>query len=128
MQNWVNVFEYEKKKIDIDTKEWLFELLEEEKIPYKEELKEEWIGIGKYAKYKQSRIVYVPKEYKEKVELYIKEYYNPNNIVYEDIEEFKNVSIQENEEFKLSRNSKNVIIGVFVGMIIAVIVGIIICQ
>lgn len=126
MQNWVNVFEYEKKAEY--TIEWLFELLEEEKIPYKEELKEEWIGIGKYAQYKQNGLVYVPKEYKEKVELYLKEYNNANNIVYEDIEELKNVTIDENEEFKLSRISKNVIIGVFVGMMIAVTVGIIICQ
>ena len=35
---------------------------------------------------------------------------------------------EENEEFKLSRNSKNVIIGVFVAMMIAIAVGIIICQ
>ena len=49
MENWTKVFEYSLK--EKDTVEWLFKLLEEEKIPYKEELKEEWIGIGKYAKY-----------------------------------------------------------------------------
>ena len=38
MENLIKVFEYSLK--EKDTVEWLFKLLEEEKIPYKEELKE----------------------------------------------------------------------------------------
>ena len=100
MENWVKVFEYSLK--EKDTVEWLFKLLEEEKIPYKEELKEEWIGIGKYAKYNSCVLMHVPKDYKGKVDAYLKEYNNPSNIIYEDIEELKNTSNYD-EEVEIER-------------------------
>ena len=100
MENWSNVFEYSLE--GKDTAQWLFKLLEEEKIPYKEELKEEWIGIGKYAKYNSYVLVYVPKDYKGKVEGYLKEYNNPSNIIYEDVEELKNISSYD-EELEIER-------------------------
>ena len=126
MENWINVCEYDKKSKEM--MEWLFKLLEEEQIPYKEELQEEWIGVGKYAKYKATIIVFVPKEYKEKVESYISEYNNPNNIVYEEAEELRNASIDEDEEYKLTRISNKVIWGVFIGMMLFVTVGIMISS
>ena len=126
MENWVIVCEFDKKTRDI--MEWLFKLLKEENIPYKEEMKEEWIGVGKYAKYKATMFVCVPKEHKEKVESYIKEYNNPNNIVYEEAEELRNASIDEDEECKLTSISNKMLWGTFIGMILFVTIGIIISS
>ena len=95
MENWTKVFEYSLK--EKDTVEWLFKLLEEEKIPYEEELKEEWVKSGRYARYNSYVLVYVPKDYKGKVDAYLKEYNNPSNIIYEDIEELKNTSNYDEE-------------------------------
>ena len=41
MENWIGVCEYDRE--EKDSIEWLIKLLEEEKIPYKEELKK--IGL-----------------------------------------------------------------------------------
>ena len=97
MENWIGVCEYSRK--EKDTIEWLIKLLEEEKIPYKEEFKENWFGYKK-PMYQENIILYVPMEYKEKVELFLKEYNNPSNIVYEDAEELRNVSNDEEELLK----------------------------
>lgn len=97
MENWIIVYEFN-KKIE-NTMEWLFELLDNEKIPYKKEIKEYWTGT-RYTKYEQNIIVYVPKKYKEKVEAYLKEYSTPNNIVYEEAEELRNISNEEEEQHK----------------------------
>lgn len=123
MENWIKVLEYPLK--EKDTAEWLFKLLEEEKIPYKEELKEEWIGIGKYAKYNSYVLVYAPKDYKEKVESYLKEYSNSNNIVYEDIEELKNISNydEEVEVEQIKRdNAKKMLEWIPLGFILIIII------
>lgn len=49
MEDWIKVFEYSRK--EKDTVKWLFNLLENERIPYKEELKnKEWIQ-GKFVRY-----------------------------------------------------------------------------
>ena len=97
MENWVGVCEYNREEKDLI--EWLVKLLEEEKIPYKEEFKENWFGYRK-PMYQDSIIIYVPNEYKEKVESFLKEYNNPSNIVYEDVEELRNVSNDEEELLK----------------------------
>ena len=97
MENWINVYEF--NKASEETIQWLFTLLDEEKIPYKKEMKENWIGY-KIPKYEQAIIIYVPKEYKEKVESYLKEYNNSNNIVYEEAEELRNASNDEDEQLK----------------------------
>ena len=97
MENWIGVCEYSRK--EKDSIEWLIKLLEEEKIPYKEEFKENWFGYRK-PMYQESIIVYVPNEYKDKVESFLKEYNNPSNIVYEDVEELRNVSNEEEEQLK----------------------------
>ena len=94
MENWIGVYEYNRKEKDLI--EWLFKLLEEEKIPYKEELKENWFGYKK-PMYQQNIIIYVPEKYKEKVEWFLKEYNNPSNIVYEDVAELKNISNEEEQ-------------------------------
>lgn len=97
MENWIGVCEYHREEKDLI--EWLVKLLEEEKIPYKEEFKENWFGYRK-PMYQDSIIIYVPNEYKEKVESFLKEYNNPSNIVYEDVEELRNVSNDEEELLK----------------------------
>lgn len=95
MENWIEVYEFNKEAEE--TMEWLFTLLDQEKIPHREQTIEKWIG-HKIPKYEQYVIVYVSKEYKEKVESYLKEYHNPNNIVYEEAEELRNASNDEDEE------------------------------
>ena len=125
MEEWINVFEFNKKWENSAI--WLLELLDEEKIPHKEETKECWSGSKKYAKYEQNVVVYVPKEFKEKVESYIKEYNNPNNIIYEEVEELRDISNDE-EEFKLTKISKKIIMGIFFGVMIIVAIGIIISS
>lgn len=128
MENWIIVYEFN-KKIE-NTMEWLFELLDEEKIPYKKEIKEYWTGT-KYTKYEQNVIIFVPKEYKEKVESYLKEYNNSNNIVYEEAEELRNVSNDEEEqlkELKKGKMAEKMLAWIPIGMILIVIIcGIISC-
>lgn len=124
MENWFKVLEFNIKAED--TTKWFFELLDDEKIPHKEEIKEKWIGYGKRAKYQLNVLVYVPKEYKTKVESYLKEYENPNNIIYEEAEELRNVNIDETEEFKLTKISQKVIKSLFLGMISIMVIGMII--
>ena len=126
MENWIDVFEYhidEKDKM-----EWLFKLLEEEKIPYREEFKENWFGYRKPT-YQQNVIIYVPKEYKERVEKFLEEYNNPNNIVSEDAEELRNISNYEEEEqlkeIKKGKIAQKLLAWIPIGMILIVIVCII---
>lgn len=128
MENWVNVLEFNKKTENM--MQWFFKLLDEEKIPHNEEIKEYWIG-NKQTKYEQNVLVYVPKEYKEMVESYLKEYNNLHNIVYEEAEELRNISIDEDnesEEFQLTNISQKVLKYIFVGMILIVTIGIIISS
>ena len=103
MENWINVCEYNEKAKD--SIEWLFKILDEEKIPHKEERKENWIGY-KMPTFQQNIVIYVPMQYKEKVESYLKEYNNPFNIVYEDAEELRNVSNDEEEQLKEIKKGK----------------------
>lgn len=105
MENMEKVLEFNRKAED--TMEWFFKLLDEEKIPHEEEIREAWGGSGRQPKYEQNIIVYVPREHKEKVESYLKEYSNPNNIVHEEYEELKNVSNEEEEENK-EYNKRNI--------------------
>lgn len=122
MENWVGIYEFNRK--ERESIEWLYKLLEEEKIPYKEELKENWFGYRK-PMYQQNLIVCVPKEYKEKVESYLKEYNNPNNIVYEDAEELKNVHNDEDEqlnEIKKGKMAEKMLAWIPIGMLLIVII------
>jgi len=122
MENWIDIYQINKEAEE--TMEWLFKLLDEEKIPHKEETKENWIG-HKMTKYEQNIIIYVPKDYKEKVESYIKEYSNPNNIVYEDAEELKNLSNDDDEqlkEIKKGKMAEKMLAWIPIGMIIIVII------
>ena len=122
MENWIDVYEFNKEAEE--TMEWLFKLLDEEKIPHKEETKEKWIG-HRIPKYEQYIIVSVPKEYKEKVELYLKEYHNPNNIMYEDAEELGTVSNEEQEqlkEIKKGKNAQKALAWIPIGMLLIVII------
>lgn len=121
MENWIGVCEYDRE--EKDSIEWLIKLLEEEKIPYKEAFKENWFGYRK-PMYQDSIIIYVPNEYKEKVESFLKEYNDPSNIVYEDVEELRNVSNEEKEqlnEIKKGRMSQKALAWIPIGMIIIVI-------
>lgn len=121
MENWIEVYRYDKEVEE--SVEWLFKILEEEKIPHKEKVVEKWIG-AKIPKYKQNIIMYVPKEYKEKVESYLKEYSNPDNIVYEDAEELRNVSNEEEEqakEIKKGKMAQKMLAWIPIGMVLIVI-------
>ena len=128
MENWINICEFDKEAKG--TMEWLFKLLEEEKIEYKIKLKDTWEGIGRNARRRTYVLVFVQKDYKEIVESYIKEYNNPRNIVYEEVEELRNAQIEEEEdgEYKLSSISKKIILGIFIGMMSVVIIGLIISS
>ena len=128
MENWINVCEFDKR--EKGRMEWLFKLLEEEKIEYKVKLKDTWEGIGKNARRRTYVLVFIEKGHKEEVESYIKEYNNPRNIIYEEAEELRNVHIDEDEngEYKLSSISKKVIFGMFIGMMSVVIIGLIISS
>ena len=122
MENWISVYEYNRKEKDLI--EWLFKLLEEEKIPYKEELKENWTGY-RMPTYHHSIILYVPQEYKEKVESYLEEHDNSDNIVYEEAEELKNVSDEEKEqlnEIKKGRIAQKMLAWIPIVMVIIVII------
>jgi len=123
MENWINIYEFNKKAEG--TMEWLFTLLKQEKIPHREETIEKWIG-HKVPKYEQYVIVYVPVEYKEKIESYLKEYYNPNNIVYEDAEELSNTSNDDKEEKREYKN-RNIAKKILAIIPFAMILIIIIC-
>lgn len=95
MENWISVCEYSRK--EKDSIEWLFKLLEEEKIPYKEEFKENWFGY----------------------------------IVYEDVEELRNVSNDEEELIKERKKWKMVekmLCWIPMGMLLIVIVLLIIHE
>lgn len=127
MENWIKVCEYNTKNKKMN--EWLLKLLEEENIFYEERYRGESIQKGKYSQYKAMVDLYIPKEYKEKVESYIKEYENPSNIVYEDAEELRNISVEEDdEEYKLTKISKKVIMWTFWGMISIIIIGMLITS
>lgn len=124
MENWISVLEFNKKTEDI----WkcFLELLNDENIPHKEEIKEKWAGSARQPIYEQDIIVYVPKEYKEKVESYIKEYNDSNNIEYEEVEELKYASDEEEKEYKKRNIAKKILILTpFVMVAIAVICGIV---
>lgn len=60
---------------------------------------ENWTGY-RIPTYHHSIILYVPQEYKEKVESYLEEHDNSDNIVYEEAEELKNISNEEEEQLK----------------------------
>ena len=124
MENWVNICEFNQK----ESVEWLLNLLDEEKIPYKEETKENWSG-HRIPKYHQNIMIYVPKEYKEKVESYLKEYNNPNNVVYEEVEELRNTSNDDDEQQdeidKGNKAKKILAIIPFAMLLVAIICGII---
>lgn len=96
MENWIEVLEFTQKTENI----WqdFLKMLDDEKIPHKEELRESWEGSARQPRYRQNIIVYVQKENKEKVESYLKEYTNSNNIVSEDTDELKNIGNDEEEE------------------------------
>lgn len=122
MENWIEIFEYNQK--EKDKIKWFLELLEEEKIPYKEEIQEKWQG-HRIPIYQQNIIVYVPMEYKEKVEEFLKQYDNPNNIVYEDAEELRNISSEEEEQLKEIKNGRiaqKMLAWIPIGMVIIVII------
>ena len=103
MENWINIYEYNIKAKE--SNEEILKILDEEKIPHKEEIKEKWSG-HRVPTYHQNIVVYVPKEYKEKVEKILEEYNNPNNIVYEEAEELKNVFDEEEEQLKEIKKGK----------------------
>ena len=121
MENWIGVCEYNRE--EKDTIEWLVKLLEEEKIPYKEEFKENWFGYRK-PMYQENIIVYVPNKYKEKVESFLKEYNDPNNIVYEEVEELKDISNEEEQvkELKKGKMAQKALAWIPIGMVLIVII------
>lgn len=122
MENWIEVLEYNQK--EKERIKWFLELLEEEKIPYKEEIQEKWQG-RRIPIYQQNVIIYIPIEYKEKVDGFLKQYDNPSNIVYEDVEELRNISSEEEEqlkEIKKGRIAKKMLAWIPIGMVIIVII------
>ena len=124
MDNWIEILEFNKNSEE--TWNDFLKLLDDEKIQHKEEIKERWEGSARIPRYEQYVIVYIPKEYKEKVEGYLKEYSNSDNIV---DEELKNISSEEEEEKReyKKRNiaQKILILTPFVMVGIAIIFGII---
>ena len=127
MENWIEILKFTTNAEN--TWKVFLELLDKEKIPHKEEFKESWKGSGKQPRYEQNIIVYVPKEYKEKVESYLNEYNDPNNIVYEEAEELKNITDDEEEqerEFKKRNIAQKILILIpFVMVGIVILCGII---
>ena len=122
MGNWIEIFEYNQK--EKDKIKCFLELLEEEKIPYKEEIQEKWQG-RRIPIYQQNVIIYIPIEYKEKVDGFLKQYDNPSNIVYEDVEELRNISSEEEEqlkEIKKGRMAQKMLAWIPIGMVIIVII------
>jgi len=127
MDNWIEILEFNKKSKE--TWDYFLKLLDDEKIPYKEEIKEAWEGSARRPQYEQYVLFYVPEEYKEKVEAYLKEYNNPDNIIYEEIEELENVSSDEEDE-KGEDNRRNIaekilVLTPFIMIFIVIICGII---
>lgn len=127
MENWIEVLKFTLNAEN--TCQGFLELLDKEKIPHKEDVKECWKGSAKHPIYEQNIIVYVPKQYKEKVESYLNEYTDPNNIVYEEAEELKNINDEDEEqerEFKKRNIAQKILILIpFIMVSIVILCGII---
>lgn len=125
MENWIEILSFTKDSEDI-CKSFL-KLLDDEKIPHKEDIKETWEGSHRVPKYNYNIIVYIPKEYKEKVQFYLNEYNNSNSSVHEDVEELKYVSNDdEQKEYKKREIAKKILALIPFGMVgIVIIVAII---
>ena len=127
MENWIEILSFTKDSEDI-CKSFL-KLLDDEKIPHKEDIKETWEGSHRVPKYNYNIIVYIPKEYKEKVQFYLNEYNNSNSSVHEDVEESKYVSNDdddEQKEYKKREIAKKILALIPFGMVgIVIIVAII---
>ena len=89
-QKWIKICEsYEYLDSKLNLKIWLHDLLDENNIPYKNEVESYWEGSVRTPEYKEKLIIYIPSEYQKQVEEYISDYNSPDNILSEDIEEFE---------------------------------------
>lgn len=89
------IFEFNLDEIEL--KKYLEECLKEENINYKIEIEDRWIQKFKEAsKYYQVYCLYVSNEDKNKAEKIINDYQNATFIT-DDIEELKNIDIEEED-------------------------------
>ena len=95
---WIKIYEsYEYKDSELNTKVWLNNVLEDNKIPYKNEIEDYWAGTPKMPKYLEKLIFYVPLEFKEQVENYIREYTNSENTITDEPELINSEDATEQE-------------------------------
>lgn len=80
-EKWVRIIE-----TNSNNKTWLHDILDDNKIPYKEDIESYWDGWIKAPKYKEKVFISVPIKYEKQVLEYIEEYNNLNNIVIDDLE------------------------------------------
>ena len=67
-------------------REWLEDVLDDNSIPYTIEIERYWTGIKK-PHYNEIRCVYVDRIYAQQVMEFIEEFNNPENAVYDGIED-----------------------------------------
>lgn len=118
-KNLVKVFEYPGTE-----KIWLNDVLDDNNIPYKSEVKPTWEGWIKAPNYQEITYIFVPEEYKKQVEKFIEEYSDPKNILLTDLpnpEDFKKDDSEQEEKFAKSTkfiSGTNRIIGIIIFLMI----------
>lgn len=80
-EDWIRIYEfYDCDSSKLGEKIWLNDVLEDNNIPYSNEVVSYWTGI-KIPQYHEKLCVYIQEEYKKQVLEYINEYDDPDNIV-----------------------------------------------
>lgn len=122
-EEWIKV--YESSIPNFNSKGWLEELLEEKGIPYRGDIEQGWTGIGKYSKYYEKYVIYVPLKFKLEIERYIKEFNDEENILTEGIEELQTNEDTEEESKKFAQKQKlmqRVLIGIVIAMVVSIMI------
>ena len=126
MEKWVNV--YEEGNYESNQHIWLEDLLKEDNIPYRTAIEEYWVGI-KIPKYKQKLKIFIPENYKNKVNEYITEFQKPQSIDSEDIEELENINDTENDiEIQKNNKVRKIFLGFCISIFLMVVIVVVIAS
>ena len=115
---------YEENVPEDNSKILLQKLLEENNIPYKGEIKEYWTGL-RIAKYNTKFVIYVEEKFKSQAQEYVKEIYNEDNILDDNIKEIKTDENTEDEEKIINKRQKimqRTLVGIVGAMVLSIII------
>ena len=115
---------YEGPVPEDDSKILLQELLEENNIPYKAQIEERWTGI-RVPKYNVNFAIYVENKYKSQAEKYIKQIYNKDNILIDDIKELQTNENTEVEAKNFAKKQK-IMLMIYIGIVVSMVASIMI--